>query len=602
MKHWIQASLVTCMLLWALPTQAQIVISEINYNADGDFDAGDWVELYNAGSSVADLSGWRFTDDFDNPGFTLPNGTTLDAGSYLVLVENASLFTALHAGIDHVGDFGADETSSDPDPAGFGLSNSGEALALYDAGGALADSVKYKDSGKWPSEADGDGSTLILGNLSAHNLEAESWGASLAVGGSPGAANGTALPFVRITSPEDGTEFTNQAVALEGTYRNVTGAVTGIEIEAKNTSTDVWFFLGTASLNAGQFTFSWSNAPTGEYELRGVATDGSNTSKSNKALIRVFSDDPCLPAPPALRISEINYKSPDELDAGDWFELFNPGSEDVDLTGWIIRDEAPDDPFEIPALTPAITVPAGGFLVLVRDSTKFQAIHPSAAFAGSLPFKLGGNDMVRVFSPSGCLVDDVDYDNDAPWPTAPDGQGPTLSRINPAGTSARTPDAWGISGQNGGSPSQANVTLPVELTSFTVEPAGAETVLLTWTTATETNNAGFFVERRAFDVAGGQVAGSGWMELGFVEGAGTTVEAQTYRFQAGELAPGRYAFRLRQVDFDGTTAFSPSVEVRVAVPGVFAVSPAYPNPFSDVSTVVFAVRETQPITARVFDL
>jgi hypothetical protein len=73
--------------------------------------------------------------------------------------------------------------------------------------------------------------------------------------------------------------------------------------------------------------------------------------------------------------------------------------------------------------------------------------------------------------------------------------------------------------------------LPVELTSFEVRLDG-DAVQLRWTTASETNNAGFEV-------------------LHFVEGHGTTTEAQTYGFTAEELSAGRYVFRLRQIDYDG---------------------------------------------------
>ena len=70
---------------------------------------------------------------------------------------------------------------------------------------------------------------------------------------------------------------------------------------------------------------------------------------------------------------------------------------------------------------------------------------------------------------------------------------------------------------------------------------------LTWQTAHETNNAGFAVERRPADAPGA------WTEVGFVDGAGTTTEPQTaYRFRARQVGYGQHAFRLRQVDFDGT--------------------------------------------------
>lgn len=97
--------------------------------------------------------------------------------------------------------------------------------------------------------------------------------------------------------------------------------------------------------------------------------------------------------------------------------------------------------------------------------------------------------------------------------------------------------------------------LPVELVAFTATLDGTA-ARLTWSTVSETNNAGFAVE---------QEAGTAWAERGFVDGHGTTTERHDYAFLADALAPGRHRFRLRQVDFDGTTHYSAAVEVFLGV-------------------------------------
>ncbi|WP_022836835.1 T9SS type A sorting domain-containing protein [Salisaeta longa] len=89
--------------------------------------------------------------------------------------------------------------------------------------------------------------------------------------------------------------------------------------------------------------------------------------------------------------------------------------------------------------------------------------------------------------------------------------------------------------------------LPVELTAFTAT-ANGQAVTLRWQTASETNNAGFYVQHRA--------PGASWSTLRFVEGAGTTTTPQRYAFTAEALSPGTHAFRLRQVDLDGTATLS----------------------------------------------
>ena len=113
-------------------------------------------------------------------------------------------------------------------------------------------------------------------------------------------------------------------------------------------------------------------------------------------------------------------------------------------------------------------------------------------------------------------------------------------------------------------------TLPVELTTLSALSDGSD-VLLSWTTATETNNAGFGIE---IDGEGRNHFG----QVSFVPGAGTTTQEQHYSYRASGLEPGRHRFRLRQVDFDGTFEYSETVEAVIEIPGGLYVS-AHPNPF-----------------------
>ncbi|MEM1268896.1 MAG: S8 family serine peptidase [Bacteroidota bacterium] len=138
-------------------------------------------------------------------------------------------------------------------------------------------------------------------------------------------------------------------------------------------------------------------------------------------------------------------------------------------------------------------------------------------------------------------------------------------------------------------------TLPVELTAFTASAAGL-TAELAWTTATESNNAGFSVERLDDGVE------SSWIELSFIEGAGTTDVEQAYRFTTGELAPGVYSFRIRQIDFDGTETLSDVLEVRIAIPGAFSVTEVYPNPFSSSASLHVSVNTDENVHVRAYDV
>lgn len=114
--------------------------------------------------------------------------------------------------------------------------------------------------------------------------------------------------------------------------------------------------------------------------------------------------------------------------------------------------------------------------------------------------------------------------------------------------------------------------VPVELVTFTAE-VSRDIVELAWTTATESNNFGFEVQRQK--LPDGQ-----WFEIGFVSGAGTTSEPISYEFADVGISPGDYAYRLRQIDTDGAFEFSPVLHVVVGLPETFALFQNYPNPFN----------------------
>jgi hypothetical protein len=147
---------------------------------------------------------------------------------------------------------------------------------------------------------------------------------------------------------------------------------------------------------------------------------------------------------------------------------------------------------------------------------------------------------------------------------------------------------WTISAQCNG------LALPVELIAFEARIVG-ESGLLSWTTATEDDNAGFEIEHRV-GIDGG------WNMIGFVEGAGRSIERLDYEFPVANLDFGRHFFRLKQIDFDGTFAYSYEVEAILAVPDQFVLSEAYPNPFNPSTNLNLVVGRTQEVTAELFDV
>lgn len=137
------------------------------------------------------------------------------------------------------------------------------------------------------------------------------------------------------------------------------------------------------------------------------------------------------------------------------------------------------------------------------------------------------------------------------------------------------------------------VVVPVEFSAFSATSTGSD-VQLSWSTATETNNQGFYVERKS---ANGEFA-----NIGFISGAGSSTSTKEYSFTDKGVNVGSYTYRLKQVDFDGTSAYSKSVEVDVAAPNTFALSQNYPNPFNPSTKISFSLATDAKVTLSVFNV
>ena len=124
----------------------------------------------------------------------------------------------------------------------------------------------------------------------------------------------------------------------------------------------------------------------------------------------------------------------------------------------------------------------------------------------------------------------------------------------------------------------AGGSIPVELARFDSVIDGTD-VVLTWVTASETNNAGFAIERATNEWLEADVPGS-FEEIAFVTGAGTASVPHAYAWRDETLAPtaSHATYRLRQIDFDGAFALSPEVEVTLPAPSSLHLAAPYPNP------------------------
>ncbi|MBS4034567.1 MAG: DUF362 domain-containing protein [Ignavibacterium sp.] len=136
-------------------------------------------------------------------------------------------------------------------------------------------------------------------------------------------------------------------------------------------------------------------------------------------------------------------------------------------------------------------------------------------------------------------------------------------------------------------------TIPVELTSFTAEYINNE-VQLSWTTASETNNLGFEIEKGTNK--------TNFKKIGFSKGAGTTLETKFYSFTDSLMTGTKQYYRLKQLNLDGSYKYSKIAEINLERPSEFALYQNYPNPFNPVTTISYQIPKECHVKLTVYDI
>ena len=144
--------------------------------------------------------------------------------------------------------------------------------------------------------------------------------------------------------------------------------------------------------------------------------------------------------------------------------------------------------------------------------------------------------------------------------------------------------------------SAIDYALPVELSSFNAAFDG-NNIVLKWATATEINNAGFEIERKS-----GSVESSSWEKVAFVKGFGNSNSPKEYSYVDKSASNGKYLYRLKQVDNDGTFKYYDPVEVEALAVSELALKQNYPNPFNPATVIKYQIPSEGHVTLKVFDM
>lgn len=414
-------------MLGTITVAAGLVITEIMYNPpEEDSDSLEFLEILNTGSTVVEMKGYSL----DGVTYTFPD-FSLGAGEYVLISSDSVAFT---------NNFGRPAFQW----ADGLLNNGGETVQLFDAEGAVVDSIRYDDEGAWPSAADGNGASLVLCDVTADNNDPANWQTAstpagiainaLDVFANPGAAS-QCLEGAVFYILEDDLEVAEDVgtvsfrVVLKGAGGTGTFSVFSRILGISTATTDVDFnypddtmieftdvqtdtMLVTVTIiddmtpEALEFIQIDLNFPS----------DGAAVDPLLDALTITIQDNDSEVAD--LVISEIMYNNPG-TDSLEYLELFNNDNTTIDLAGYSFSSG-------ITYTFPAITLQAGDYLVLATDSVAFERNFNIAALQWTDGSLSNGGELLEIRDALGNIVDVVDYEDEGNWPSEADGDGGSL--------------------------------------------------------------------------------------------------------------------------------------------------------------------------------
>jgi len=152
--------------------------------------------------------------------------------------------------------------------------------------------------------------------------------------------------------------------------------------------------------------------------------DGSDEWYASSTSSRDATNNPVRQT--SVVINEVMYDAPSDEPSAEFIEIYNRGSNTVDLSGWRFTDGVD---FTFPNGT---TLAADSYLVVAADLSALSSIYGGIPALGNFEGRLANNgELVRLVDATGNLADELHYEPGGNWPRLANGDGASMELRNP---------------------------------------------------------------------------------------------------------------------------------------------------------------------------
>ena len=151
-----------------------------------------------------------------------------------------------------------------------------------------------------------------------------------------------------------------------------------------------------------------------------------------------------------VTFNELLYNPAASDTGGEWIELHNQLSVDVDLSNWSLSGGIEY------SFAPGTTIGSGDYLVIAKDAAALEAAEGITGVLGGFSGSLSnGGETIHLLDHNDRIMDELIYEDEGDWPVAADGSGATLAKISEHLATGDF-DAWHFSDTVGGTPGIEN--------------------------------------------------------------------------------------------------------------------------------------------------